>query len=233
MNKGPVGIIGAMQVEIESLAAELVNGKEEEIGGLTFRTGELCGVPVVLTVCGIGKVFAAMAAQTMILRFGVSAVINTGVAGTLTDKLSIGQVALADRVVQHDMDTSAVGDPVGLISGLNLVYMPTDALLTAKISAVLSGMQVPHLTGTVASGDVFVATTEKKNYIRDTFGAVACEMEGASIGQVCTVNRTPFAVIRAISDGGNEDSALDYPTFVKMAAATSAEVIRKFLSSLS
>ncbi len=233
MNKGPVGIIGAMQVEIETLAAALENGKEERVGGLTFRTGELSGVPVVLTVCGIGKVFAAMAAQTMILRYGVSAVINTGVAGTLTDRLSIGNVALADRVVQHDMDTSAVGDPVGLISGLNQVYMSTDEDLTAKIAAVFAGMDVPYLTGTVASGDVFVAATEKKTYIRDTFGAVACEMEGAAIGQVCTVNAVPFAVVRAISDGGDEESSMDYPTFVKMAAATSAEVLKKFLASLS
>lgn len=226
MSKQPVGIIGAMQVEIDTLAAALENAKTETAGSLTFICGELEGTPVVLTVCGIGKVFAAMAAQTLILRYGVRAVINTGVAGTLTDRLSIGDIAIAEKVVQHDMDTSAIGDPVGLISGLNQVYMAADAELCARIAAVIDGMGIRRAAGTVASGDVFVADSAKKAYIRDTFGAIACEMEGAAIGQVCTVNKIPFAVIRAISDGGNEEASMDYPTFVKIAAAKSADVVR-------
>ena len=229
MNKQPIGIIGAMQVEIDTLAAALENRTVEIAGGLTFIKGILDGVPVVLSVCGVGKVFAAMAAQTMILRYDVRAVINTGVAGTLTDKLSIGDLAIAENVVEHDMDTSPIGDPVGLISGLNLVQMPADAVLCEKITAVLDGMAIRYAVGTVASGDQFVADSEKKSYIRDTFGAIACEMEGAAIGQVCTVNQIPFAVIRAISDGGNEDAVMDFPTFVKIAAAKSAGVVRAFL----
>ena len=232
MNKQPIGIIGAMQVEIDTLAAALENAKTETVGGLNFTAGELDGTPVVLTVCGIGKVFAAMAAQTLILRYGVRAIINTGVAGTLTDRLSIGDIAIAENVVQHDMDTSAVGDPVGLISGLNQVYMAADANLAARIAAVIDGMGIRRAVGTIASGDVFVADSSKKTYIRDTFGAIACEMEGASIGQVCTVNGIPFAVIRAISDGGNEDAAMDYPTFVKIAAAKSAAVVRKAVNEM-
>ncbi len=231
MNKQPIGIIGAMQVEIDTLAAALENRTVEIAGGLTFIKGILDGVPVVLSVCGVGKVFAAMAAQTMILRYDVRAVINTGVAGTLTDKLSIGDLAIAENVVEHDMDTSPIGDPVGLISGLNLVKMPADAVLCEKITAVLDGMAIRYAVGTVASGDQFVADSEKKSYIRDTFGAIACEMEGAAIGQVCTVNQVPFAVIRAISDGGNEDAVMDFPTFVKIAAAKSAEVVRAFLKA--
>ncbi len=231
-NRGPVGIIGAMQVEIEALKSALTDKKEEKIGALTFWTGTLRGVPVVLTVCGIGKVFAAMAAQSMILCYGARAIVNTGVAGTLTDELSIGQVALADRVVQHDMDTSAIGDPVGLISGLNMVYMPTDKGLTEQIATALTEEGIPYVTGTVASGDVFVAEKEKKTYIRDTFSAIACEMEGAAIGQVCTANGVPFAVIRAISDGGNEEAKMDYPTFVQVAAQKSARVVLSFLLKL-
>lgn len=231
MNKQPIGIIGAMQVEIDTLAAALENREVEIAGGLTFIKGILDGMPVVLSVCGVGKVFAAMAAQAMILKYDVRAIINTGVAGTLTDKLSIGDLAIAENVVQHDMDTSPIGDPVGLISGLNLVRMPADGDLRARITAVLAEMEIRYVVGTIASGDQFVADSEKKTYIRDTFGAIACEMEGAAIGQVCTVNQIPFAVIRAISDGGNEEAAMDYPTFVKIAAAKSAEVVRAFLRS--
>ncbi len=229
MNKQPIGIIGAMRVEIEALADALENREVEIHGGLTFVKGMLDGVSVVLTVCGIGKVFAAMAAQTMILRYDVRALINTGVAGTLSDKLSIGDLAIAADVVEHDMDTSPIGDPVGLISGLNLVHMPADSDLCAQIAAVLDEMRIRHVLGTIASGDQFIADAAKKTYIRDTFGAIACEMEGAAIGQVCTVNQVPFAVIRAISDGGNEDAAMDYPTFVKLAAAKSASVVRVLL----
>ena len=231
MNKQPIGIIGAMRVEIDALAAALENRTVEIHGGLTFIKGILDGVPVVLSVCGVGKVFAAMAAQAMILKYDVRAIINTGVAGTLTDRLSIGDLAIAENVVQHDMDTSPIGDPVGLISGLNLVYMPADGDLRARITAVLAEMSIHHVVGTVASGDQFVADSEKKTYIRDTFGAIACEMEGAAIGQVCTVNQIPFAVIRAISDGGNEEATMDYPTFVKIAAAKSADVVRAFLKA--
>ncbi len=231
MTKRPVGIIGAMRVEIDTLAAVLENAKTETLGGLTFTSGVLSGVPVVLSVCGVGKVFAAMAAQTMILHYNVRAIINTGVAGTLTDGLSIGDIALAESVVQHDMDTSPIGDPVGLISGLNVVYMKADDALSDRIAGVIGGMGIRCVRGVIASGDVFVADLAKKAYIRDTFGAVACEMEGAAIGQVCAVNGIPFAVIRAISDGGNEDAAMDYPTFVKFAAKRSADVVRGLLKS--
>ncbi|MBR2847856.1 MAG: 5'-methylthioadenosine/adenosylhomocysteine nucleosidase [Clostridia bacterium] len=231
MNKQPIGVIGAMKVEIDTLIADLTSPKTETVGGLTFTSGELSGVPVVLSVSGVGKVCAAMAAQTMILRYGVRAVINTGVAGTLTDALSIGDIAVADSVVQHDMDTSAVGDPVGLISGLNIVYMKADGSLSTRIADIIKEQGVNTVSGVIASGDVFVADSEKKAYIRDTFGAVACEMEGGAIGQVCAMNGIPFAVIRAISDGGNEDAVMDFPTFVKIAAQKSADAVRALMET--
>lgn len=231
MNK-KIGIIGAMRVEIETLKQNLEACRTETVGGMEFHTGKLSGVDAVLAVCGVGKVFAAMCAQTMILHFGVDAILNTGVAGTLTDALSVGDVAVAVDVVQHDMDTSPLGDPIGLISGLNMVKMPSDPELVNAVCAAIEATNGNYRTGTIASGDVFVASEPKKQYIRDTFGAIACEMEGASIGQVCTVNRIPFAVIRAISDGGNEDAHMDYPTFVQMAAANSAAVVQRVLQSM-
>lgn len=225
-----IGIIGAMRVEIEALAAAMENPKTEVISGIEFRSGILCGREAVLAVCGVGKVFAALCAQTMILRYGVDAVINTGVAGTLSGELSIGDIAVAADVVQHDMDTSPLGDPVGLISGLNIVHMKTDGALADAVVSAIDRLGGKSLRGTIATGDVFVADAAKKAYIRDTFGAVACEMEGGAIGQVCTVNEVPFVIIRAISDGGNEESPMDYPTFVKMAAARSAAVVQAVLA---
>ena len=228
-----IGIIGAMRVEIEALAAALTEPQTEKISGIVFHTGTLDGRPVVLAVCGVGKVFAALCAQTMILRFGVSAILNTGVAGTLTDRLSVGDIAVASDVVEHDMDTSPLGDPPGLISGLNLIHMPADGTLCAAVTAALDAAGGKYLCGTIASGDVFVADAARKALIRERFGAIACEMEGAAIGQVCTVNRVPFAVIRAISDGGDEDASMDYPSFVKMAASRSASVVHAALARLA
>ena len=234
MNKkfNKIGIIGAMGVEIEALAAAMENVQTETFGRIELRSGTLCGREVVLAKCGVGKVFAAMCAQTMILHCQVDAIINTGVAGTLSDQLSIGDIAVAADVVQHDMDTSPLGDPVGLISGLDIVHMPADAALAEAVTASIAAAGGKYLCGTIASGDQFIADAAKKSFIRDTFGAIACEMEGAAVGQVCCANGIPFAVIRAISDGGNEESPMDYPTFVKMAAARSAAVVRAALQRI-
>ena len=182
-------------------------------------------------VCGIGKVFAAMCAQTMILRYKPDCIVNTGVAGTLTDKLEIGSIAVSSAVVQHDMDTSALGDPVGMISGINKVLLPADQDLCDQLSACATVLGIHTQTGVIASGDQFISSSERKSAIVKTFGAIACEMEGASIGQVCYVNRVPFCVLRAISDSADGSSHMDYPTFVGMAAEQSVKLLRMFLKN--
>lgn len=224
-----IGIIAAMNVEMESLRSHMENTETEVISGITFVRGTLEGKEVVTAVCGIGKVFAALCAQTMILHYSPESIINTGVAGTLTDKLDIGSVAVSSAVVQHDMDTSPLGDPVGLISGINKVELPADGLLSEKISACAKEMDIKTETGVIASGDQFVASKERKAFIVDHFNAIACEMEGAAIGHVCYVNQVPFCIIRAISDSADGSSHMDYPTFVKMAAEQSVSLVRRFL----
>lgn len=226
-----IGIIGAMNIEVEALWAAMENKTETVISGITFAEGTLCGRRVVVSKCGIGKVFAAICAQTMILTYHPSLIVNTGVAGTLTDRLSIGQVALADKLVQHDMDTSPIGDPVGLLSGINVVYLPTDAAATACLASCVTAEGGVCAAGTVASGDQFICSTAQKDLIRSRFeNVVACEMEGASIGHVCYVNGTPCAILRAISDGGDESAFADYPAFVRHAAAQAARVLMRFLN---
>lgn len=225
-----IGIIAAMNVEMESLRSYIENPETEVISGIRFVRGRLEGKEVVTAVCGIGKVFAAMCAQTMILRYPVDCIINTGVAGTLTDRLTIGSIAVSSAVVQHDMDTSPLGDPVGLISGINKVQLPADEQLGAQLSVCAREMGVATLTGVIASGDQFVASAERKSFITGQFDAIACEMEGAAIGQVCHANNVPFCILRAISDSADGSSHMDYPAFVSMAAAQSVGLMRRYLA---
>ncbi len=231
-----IGIIGAMRIEVEAICAAMTNVTRETAGALEFVLGDLFGKRVVCTKCGIGKVFAAMGAQTMILRYAPALIINSGVAGTLSPELSIGEVALATQVVQHDMDTSALGDPVGLISGIDKVYLPSDPAVTAALSACVAATGTPYRLGTIASGDRFVATEAEKDRIRAAFDStehpvVACEMEGAAIGQVCHANGVPYGILRAISDGGNEQAFADYPTFLAAAAKTATAIMLRFVES--
>lgn len=225
-----IGLIAAMTIEMEALQALMTETAEETVSGIRFVRGKLCGRDVVTAVCGIGKVAAAMCTQTMILRYSPEAVVNTGVAGSLTAMLSIGDIVVSSGVVQHDMDTSPIGDPIGLISGINLVEIPANEALCAQLTAAAHAENLHTLSGLVASGDQFVASSERKEFIVKNFGAIACEMEGAAIGQVCFVNKVPFCVLRAISDSADGSSHMDYPQFAKMAAANSVKLLCAFLA---
>lgn len=225
-----IGIVGAMQIEVDALQASMAQPTTETISGISFVSGTLGKHQVVAAVCGIGKVFAAMCAQTMILRYQPDAVINIGIAGTVTSGLRVLDIAIADQVCQHDMDTSALGDPVGLISGINQIYFPTDPALSRAIAHAAETLGFRHRSGTIASGDLFVHTQEKKTWIHDTFHAIAAEMEGGSIGQICAVNQIPFAVLRTISDG--DGGSMDYNTFAQKAALQSIQVIKETLAAL-
>ncbi len=234
--RADIGIIGAMNIEIEALCDAMKDVVCETVGGREFYLGTLHGRRVVLTRCGIGKVYAAMGAEAMILAYAPAVIINSGVAGTLSPALSIGQIALAREVVQHDMDTSAVGDPVGLISGMNLIYIPTSATVTAALADAVGAEGVPYLEGVIASGDRFVAAEEEKNRIRGHFdtpahSVIACEMEGAAIGQVCYENGVPYGILRAISDGGDEQATKDYPAFLAAAAKVATRVMHRFIAA--
>ena len=226
-----IGIIGAMDIEVAILRDKMVNPTVETISGVDFIRGKLEGRDVVLARSGVGKVFAAICAQTMILKYGVKAIINSGVAGTLTGELHIGDVAISTACVQHDMDTSPVGDPVGLLSGINVVELPADTTLVGELDKVCADAGVNHRLGVIATGDQFVATHERRDWIRDQFKAIAVEMEAGSIAHECYVNKVPFASIRVISDEASGDVHIDYMTFVKKAAATSSDITLRWLAA--
>ncbi len=223
------GIIGAMKIEVEKLCSMAENVKKEKVGGIEFCQGTLCGHDVVIAVCGVGKVFAAMCAQAMILHYAPDAIINTGVAGALASELRVGDIAIAENVVQHDMDTSPIGDPVGLISGINLVQIPANEKISSALKKTALDLGMTCLGGTIASGDQFIADKEKKVYIKETFSAIACEMEGAAIGQVCFVNGTPFGILRSISDNGDESAGMSYDKFIGVAVDNSVKILTEFL----
>ena len=225
-----LGIIGAMQMEIENLKPSIKNPVFETISGVTFIKGEIDGIDVVAAVSGIGKVFAAVCTEIMILHFGVDHVINIGVAGTLVKDLKVLDVAVAESAVQHDMNTSALGDPVGLISGINVINFEADKKLTQIVCDVLKAKGIPHQTGVIASGDMFVDTDKQRDRIRQNFMAIACEMEGASIAHVCYINNVPFTLIRSISDG--DGSAMDYNTFAGKAAEQSIDIVLDVIARL-
>ncbi len=222
-----IGIIGAMDIEVDGVVSEMKNTTCEVVGTMKFVCGELLGKKVVVCKCGIGKVFAAICAQTMILKYAPDIIINSGVAGALSELLSVLDTVVAIDVVQHDMDTSPLGDPVGLISGINVVNIETDEKASNLIDGISRSFGVNTFRGTIASGDQFIVSADRKKEIFNKFGAVACEMEGASIGQVCYVNNVPFAIIRSISDGKGE--ALDYFTFSELAAKQSIKILKKFI----
>ena len=226
-----IGIIAAMVPEIEAVKAAMTEKTVRTVSGIDFVSGKLYGKDAVVAKCGIGKVFAAVCAQTMILTYSPDYIINIGVGGTLTDRLTIGDIAISTDVVQHDMDTSPLGDPVGLVSGINIVHFPADERLTRELLAAAETAGVNCLGGTIASGDQFIASAERKAFIRDSFSAISCEMEGAAVGHVCYVNGTPFAVLRAISDSADDSSHMDYGEFVLLAAERSFKVISEFIKN--
>lgn len=214
-----------MNIEIEHINKLLEQKVETCISGIIFTKGLLHDVEVVTAVSGVGKVFAAVCTQTIILHYTPSLIINIGVAGSLVESLKIGDIAIASSVVQYDMDPTAFGDPLGLIAGINIVNIPADTKLTEKIEQYAAKLGIKTKIGVIASGDQFLSDADKKQGIRQKFDAIACEMEGASIGQVCYINKVSFSVVRAISDEADDYSISDYSKFLKTAAQNSANVI--------
>ena len=227
-----IGIICAMKIEADAIRSTIKAPETELISGVEFTHGTIHGKEVVLAVCGIGKVFAAICAEAMLLRYKPTLLINSGVAGTLTPALSIGDIAVADALVQHDMDTSPLGDPVGMVSGINKIYFEANEAAVDGLCAVAARIGAKTLRGTIASGDRFLADPAEKRRIAETFGAVACEMEGAAVAQVAFVNHTPCAVLRAISDSASGDAQMEYAEFCKLAAARSHAILDEFIKTL-
>lgn len=201
-----IGLIGAMEVEVQFIRGKLANPVETVISGIHFFEGELYGKQVVVTQCGVGKVNAALCTELLINSFGVTHVINTGVAGGLDSRLSVMDIVVSTDAVHHDMDAVAFGYAPCQVPGIDTVAFPADEMLIKAVeSAYQKGKEEGRLKhkvirGRVASGDVFVNSADKKKTIIELCGAACCEMEGAAVAQVCYLNKVPFAIIRCVSD---------------------------------
>ena len=229
-----IGIIGAMQEEVAYLISKIEDPKTETHVGREYVAGTLSGVPVVVCRCGVGLVAAATCAATMVETYGATAVINTGVAGSLDNAINIGDIVISTSSVLHDMDACALGYAPGQNPDFDVVSFEADETLkNAALAAVetLEDGVSAHL-GIVASGQMFVSSPELKDRIVGLFGASCCEMEGAAIAQVCYMAGVPYLVIRAISDKADGSAHMDYPAFEKQAAVDCAAVVLKMLASL-
>jgi adenosylhomocysteine nucleosidase len=222
--KVDIGIIGAMEPEVEAIIATLEGKESETVSGITFYTGKIGEKTVAVAKCGIGKVFAALCAEIMILKFTPDLLVNTGVGGALASGITTGDIVIASDLCQHDMDTSAIGDPKGLVSGINMIFFEADKRANEILLTSAKSLGLNARLGRIASGDKFIASKEDKTRIMTDFSADACEMEGCAIAQTAFVNGTPFAVVRAISDSADGEATMDYPTFLSIAAANSTRL---------
>ena len=224
-------IIAALDFEVELLKNELVNMEEIDIIGTPAYKGTIGNHEVIVMQCGMGKVSAADGTQALIDRFHPDYIINTGCAGGVGEGLSIGDIVVSDSVIEWDLDLRQLGYPLGYVDSLGQVEMKADKGLSDKmVNAIPENEHV--VRGLVVSGDQFVSTEDQMNQILTYFPDALCtEMEGASVGHVCTQNNVPFCVIRSISDTVDAESDVDYASFSKMASEKSASWIIKMLKT--
>lgn len=228
-----LGIIGAMQEEIETLLHLMENKTEKEIAGSVFHDGILEGLPVTVVQCGIGKVNAALCTQILCDLFGVTHLVNTGIAGSLCNDLDIGDMVVSQDAMYHDVDAVAFGYPMGKVPGMNVTAFPADETMIAYAFAAAEKVNPGHTKiGRVASGDQFVASREVKDRIVSITHALCTEMEGTAIAQTAYRNRLPFVILRAISDKADDSTHMDYPTFESIAAHRCAAVTQTLAKHL-
>ena len=226
------GIIGAMEDEVASLKGAMKISAKTTIAGMEFCEGTLDGQSVVVVQCGMGKVNAGICAHTLINSFGVTQVINTGVAGSLDNAIDIGDIVVSTDAVQHDYDVSPIGFVRGEIPYTGLYAFPADAALRARaVSAVReSAPDIKVFEGRVCSGDQFISSREQKETILSNFGGMCCEMEGGAVAHACYLNEIPFVIIRAVSDKADDSEEVSFAEFEQAAAERCAAIVRYFIT---
>ncbi len=228
-----LGIIGAMSEELEILLKDMELEETKVKAKMTFYKGKLWGKNVVAVVCGIGKVNSAICTQILASEFNATAIINVGVAGGIGKDIYPGDVVIATDLVQYDMDTTAFGDPIGQIPRLDTFDFKCDAdLVKVAKNACAKADNFKTFSGRIVSGDMFVANIEKIQWLEKEFSALACEMEGASIAQVCYLNQIPFVVVRSISDNANNGAHMDFEKFTPIGVKNSTTILKEMIHNL-
>lgn len=222
-----LGIIGAMDEEVLEIKNALTDVSVETVTGMDFYRGKVNGKEVVVVRSGIGKVNAAVCSQILVDRFGVEAIVNTGIAGALRAEINIGDIVLSTDSVQHDMDATGFGYPAGQIPRMDTFAFPADEKLLnlAKECCARVNPDIQAFTGRVVSGDQFISDKEKKQWLTETFDGSCTEMEGAAIAQVCYLNHIGCLIIRAISDKADDSANMDYQEFEAKAIEHSVKLL--------
>ena len=227
-----IGIITAMKEEMQEIEKLMTEKEIKIIYELNFIKGKINNTDVVLVEAGIGKVNAARTTQVLIDNFNADAIINVGSAGSCNDELDIGDIVIAEKLVQHDFDITAFGHPKGYISNVGQ-YVECDSQLIRKMEENISRIQDDEFKiriGTIASGDIFCTELQMKEKIRIKFNSDAIEMEGAAIAQVCKLDNIPVLVIRSISDKPNGNNHIIFEEFLEKASKRCAQIIKEFLN---
>lgn len=229
-----IGIIGAMDLEVDALKAEMTIVSSLKRASMEFLEGTLNNTKVVIVKSGIGKINAALCAQILIDEFNVTHIINTGIAGSLNAELDIGDILVSEDAVHHDMDVTIFGYKLGEIPQMGIREFPADEKMidVAMTTCMEVNPDIKVRRGRVASGDQFISSKEKKQFIIDNFAGDCAEMEGASIAQAAYLNNIPFVIIRAISDKADDSAQMDYPTFERAAAKHSASLVKHMICKL-
>ena len=229
-----IGIIGAMDLEVDALKEKMSDVHKATFARMEFHEGKLNGTDAVVVRCGIGKVNAALCVQILADRFGVTHVINTGVAGSLNSELDIGDILISRDVMHHDVDVRPLGYSLGEVPQLGVKAFPADPIM-GRLALELCAQVNPDIharMGRVVSGDQFISDQGIKDRLIAEFHGDCAEMEGASIAQGAWLNGLPFLVIRAISDKANGEAVMDYPTFERQAALHSAHLVEALVAVL-
>ena len=227
-----IGVIGAMEEEVNSFKEALTDTKTTTIAGMEFCEGKLGDKNVVIVQCGMGKVNAGICANTLINQFNCSEIINTGVAGSLDNQIDIGDIVDSVDACQHDFIVEAIGFEKGEIPYTGLSAFPADETMRKEaVEAVRAAApDVQVFEGRVCTGDQFIDSKEQKELIKSNFGGMCCEMEGGAIAQACYLNNTPFVIIRAISDKADDSEEQNYEMFKAEAAEHCASVVRYMIA---
>lgn len=226
-----LGIIGAMEEEVDKLKAEMEQVSIRQKASMDFFQGRIEGKEVVVVRSGIGKVNAGICAQILVDDYQVDGIVNTGIAGSLRAEINIGDIVISTDAVQHDMDAVAFGYSLGQVPRMDTLAFQADQRL-GRLAEQSCRKVLPELgvfRGRVASGDEFIANRERKDFILKEFDACCCEMEGAAIAQAAYLNRVPFVIIRAISDKADDSAHMDYPAFEAMAIRNSVKLIKEMV----
>lgn len=228
---GPVAVMSAMPEELAVLLEALDGESRETTAGVTVHRGSIEGVPVLLAVCGIGKVNAAAVAQTLVLQ-GASALIFTGVAGSARSDLGVGDLVISNDAIQHDVDVTALGYERAQLPGEPLAWPADRRLVELALRAAGELTGVRAVEGRVATGDAFVADVAAVARLREELGAACVEMEGAAAAQVCHHAGLPFVIIRSLSDSADADAESSFREFTQMAAKRAKQVVRRMLADI-